>query len=327
MIKDINYYCLKFSPRSGFNKIGLNVSLSAGFAPNKPVLLLSIIELIGRGQIQHNQIELSPELIATFLKLWQTLDIHRRADIGLPFFHLKSDGFWHFQAKPGFEFLESPHSKIKVRNVTALRQSVDYAYLDSELFTLLLNSASRIELTAVLIESWFLSQTEQLEQSLEFNAFEELQNRLLREGGQVYQPDEVEEQDQETAIVRDGAFRRIVTSVYGYRCAFCGLQILNHQENIVDGSHIKPFSKFYDDRINNGISLCKNHHWAFDRFWFTINDNYTIEVAQTLHEDAPHSTPMKEFQGQQIWLPNNEQYHPRPDALYWHRQTFWERAS
>lgn len=326
MIKDIHYYCLKFSPRSQFNKIGLNVSLSAGFAPNKPVLLLSIIELIGRGQIQYNQIEVSPELIATFLKLWQTLDIHRRADMGLPFFHLRSDGFWHFKAKPGFEFLESPHSKIKVRNVTALRQAVDYAYLDSELFTLLLNPTSRIELTAVLLNSWFPSQTEQLEQSLEFNAFEELQNRLLQEGGQVYQPDEVEEQDQETAIVRDGAFRRIVTSVYGYRCAFCGLQVFNNQENIVDGSHIKPFSQFYDDRINNGISLCKNHHWAFDRFWFTINDDYTIEVAQTLHEDSPHTTPMKEFQGQQIWLPNNEQYNPRPDALSWHRQTFWERA-
>ncbi|CAD5988502.1 hypothetical protein PCC9214_05396 (plasmid) [Planktothrix tepida] len=327
MIKDINYYCLKFSPRSQFNKIGLNVSLSAGFAPNKPVLLLSIIELIGRGQIQYNQIEVSPELIATFLKLWQTLDIHRRADMGLPFFHLRSDGFWHFKAKPGFEFIESSQSKIKVRNITSLRQAVDYAYLDSELFTLLLNPTSRIELTAVLLNSWFPSQTEQLEQSLEFNAFEELQNRLLREGGQVYQPDEVEREDQETAIVRDGAFRRIVTSVYGYRCAFCGLQILNHQENIVDGSHIKPFSKFYDDRINNGISLCKNHHWAFDRFWFTINDDYTIEVAQTLHEDAPHTTPMKEFQGQQIWLPNREEYHPRPDALYWHRQTFWERVS
>lgn len=327
MIKDINYYRRKFSPRSQSNKIGLNVSVSSDVAPHKPVLLLSIIELIGRGQIQHNQIEVSPELIATFLKLWQTLDIHRRADMGLPFFHLRSDGFWHFKAKPGFEFIESRQSKIKVRNITSLRQAVDYAYLDSELFTLLLNPTSRTELTATVLNSWFPNQTEQLENSLEFNAFEELQNRLLREGGQVYQPDEVEREDQQTAIVRDGAFRRTVTSVYGYRCAFCGLQVFNNQDNIVDGSHIKPFSQFYDDRINNGISLCKNHHWAFDRFWFTIHDDYTIEVASTLHEDAPHSTPMKAFQGQQIWLPNREEYYPRPDALYWHRQTFQQRAS
>lgn len=48
MIKDINYYRLKFSPRAKSNKEGLNVSLSAGVAPNKPILLLSVIELIER---------------------------------------------------------------------------------------------------------------------------------------------------------------------------------------------------------------------------------------------------------------------------------------
>ncbi len=27
------------------------------------------------------------------------------------------------------------------------------------------------------------------------------------------------------------------------------------QQIIVDGAHIKPFAKFYDNRIDNGISL------------------------------------------------------------------------
>ena len=104
--KGIDYYSRKFSPQSKkTNPIGLKVSLSAGVAPNKPVLLLAVIELITRGDIQHNQIYLSPELIAAFLKLWGELEINRRADIGLPFFHLKSDGFWYFKAKPGFEFV------------------------------------------------------------------------------------------------------------------------------------------------------------------------------------------------------------------------------
>jgi putative restriction endonuclease len=137
MIKDITYYCRKFSPRSTANKIGLGVSRSAGVAPNKPVLLLAIIELIQRGQIQHNQIELSPELIATFMKLWQDLDIHREPNIGLPFFHLRGDGFWHFKAKTGYEFLEFQESKVKVRTVSSLRQAVEYAYLDPELFAIL----------------------------------------------------------------------------------------------------------------------------------------------------------------------------------------------
>ena len=323
-IKNLSYYYRKFSPKSKSNPIGLGVSRSAGVAPNKPVLLLSVIELIERGQIHHNRIYLSPELIATFLKLWSDLDIHRAPNIGLPFFHLRTDGFWHFKAKPGFEFIESRQSKVKVRTVSALRQAVDYGYLDPELFALLRDPPARSDLTGVLVDSWFSGQAQQLARSLLIDAFQNLQERLLSTGGKVYQPQELAGEDEQGAIVRDGAFRRLVTSIYGYRCAFCGLQIFNALENIVDGAHIKPFSQFYDDRIDNGLSLCKNHHWAFDRFWFTINDDYTIQVAENIREDSPHATPMKAFQGQPIILPNQRQYYPRLDAIAWHRQGFWE---
>ena len=303
------------------------MSKSAGVAPNKPVLLLSVVELIRRGQIQRNRIELSPELIATFLKLWHDLNIQRYPNIGLPFFHLRTDGFWHFRANPGFEFVESKQSKVKVRAVNALRQAVEYAYLDTELFTILLDPILRTELTSILIYSWFSDKTQQINSSLEFDVFENLQQQLKASGGKVYSPKEIEKEDEQTAIVRDGAFRKLVTAIYGYRCAFCGLQVLNNLENIVDGAHIKPFSQFYDDRIDNGLSLCKNHHWAFDRFWFTINDDYTIKIAETLHEDSPNATPMKQFHGQQILLPNNERYHPRIEVLAWHRQAFLEKSA
>jgi len=324
--KGIDYYCHKFSPKSKkTNPIGLNVSLSAGVAPNKPVLLLAVIELITRGDIQQNQIYLSPELIAAFLKLWGALGINRRADIGLPFFHLKYDGFWHFKAKPGFEFVESNTNKVKVRSVSSIRQTVDYACLDAELFLLLQQPQSRNQLLLALIDAWFSDKTEQIERSLQFNAFLDLQNQLFSTGGRVYQPDEIASVGEQESIVRDGAFRRTITSVYEHRCAFCGLQVFNTLENIVDGAHIKPFAKFYDDRINNGLSLCKNHHWAFDRFWFTLNDDCTIIVSDTLREDSPHARPIRDFHGDRIMLPMRVEYRPRPDALQWHRQSFFDR--
>ncbi|WP_396336459.1 HNH endonuclease [Fischerella sp. JS2] len=34
---------------------------------------------------------------------------------------------------------------------------------------------------------------------------------------------------------------------------------------------INSDAEFYDNIIINGISFCKNHHWAFDRSWFTVN--------------------------------------------------------
>ncbi|MEL4895944.1 HNH endonuclease [Crocosphaera sp. Alani8] len=322
MIKDINYYRQKFSPRPLVGKMGLNVSRNRGTAPNKPILILSIIELIERGKITRNKIYLTPELIATFLKLWSHLEIDRNPDIGLPFYHLRSDGFWHFKANLGFEFIENPQSKVKVRTIKNLKEAVDYAYFDPELFILLSDSTFRSQLTLTLIDSWFSDKPQQIRRSLSVDALEDLENQLIASGGKVYQPQEIDTKDEQTIIVRDGAFRKAVTSIYGYRCAFCELQVFNNQENIVDGAHIKPFSQFYDDRIINGLSLCKNHHWAFDRFWFTINDDYTIELAETLHEDSPYSTPMSQFQGKRLWLPNNQRYHPSAESLAWHRESF-----
>lgn len=316
MTKNLDYYVNKFA--------NLRVSRSSGVAPNKPILLLSIIELISQGEIRRNQIPLSAELIATFLKLWSHLEPVRKPDIGLPFYHLTSDGFWYFEMKLGFESLIA--AKVKIRTPSTIRQTVEYAYLDDELWEILQNPQDRTVLTHVLINSWFNERTQDIESLLQVNAFAELQDQLQRSGGKVYQPEELE--DEQAVIVRDGAFRKIVVSTYNQRCAFCGLQILDSLgQNIVDGLHIKPFSQFYHDRINNGLSLCKNHHWAFDRFWFTINDDYTIIVSDNLREDSPNARPMREFRGDRIILPSQQQYYPRVDAMRWHRQEFLKRSA
>ncbi len=321
MLKDLAYYCKKFSPRSVVGKIGLNVSPGA---PNKPILLLSIIEMISQGQIRRNQIPLSAELIATFLLLWSQLESVRKPDVGLPFYHLTSDGFWHYQMKLGFESLLA--AKVKIRTASTIRETVEYAYFDDELWEILENPQSRTVLTHVLIDSWFSERTQDIEQLLQINAFAELQNQLQRTGGKVYKPEELE--DEQTTIVRDAAFRKIVVSTYNYGCAFCGLQILDSLgQNIVDGAHIKPFSLFCDDRINNGLSLCKNHHWAFDRYWFTIDADYCIIVSDRIREVSPNAKAMREFGGQRIILPTQVLYYPRQDSLQWHREEFSRRAA
>lgn len=316
MIKNLAYYANKFAR--------LRVSRSNGIAPNKPILLLSVIEMISLGLIRQNQFPLSGELIATFLNLWSHLEPVRKPDIGQPFYHLTSDGFWHYQMKPGLESLIV--SRAVIRTPNTIRLTVEYAYLDEELWALLQSPQERSALTHMLIDFWFPNQSQQIEQLLQVNAFAELQENLRSQGGKVYQPEEL--QDEQTSIVRDTAFRKIVVSTYNYRCAFCGVQILDSLgQNIVDGSHIMPFAKFYDDRINNGLSLCKNHHWAFDRFWFTIDDDYTIIVADSLREVSPHAKPIREFRGDRIILPSQQQYYPRVDAIRWHRQEFLKRTA
>jgi putative restriction endonuclease len=288
--------------------------------------------MISTGQLTKNQIPLSAELIATFLKLWSHLEPVRSSDIGMPFYHLNNDGFWHYQMKVGFEGLMQ--AKVKIRTPRTIRETVEYAYLDPELWELLQNPEPRSILTQVLINEWFADAEVatlrdrtpiSMEQLLKINAFAELQEQLQATGGKIYDPEELK--DEQQVIVRDGAFCKIVVSTYNHRCAFCGLQILDSNgRNIVDGSHIKPFSKFYDDRITNGLALCKTHHWAFDRGWFSINDDFTIIVSGSLREDSPNAKPMREFVGESILLPTQEQYYPVPEAVHWHRENMFDAA-
>ena len=310
MGKDLRLYSKIFSR--------LRVSRSWGTAPHKPILLLAVIELIGQGTLRQNQVYLSPELIAAFLKYWTRLGTEsHRSDIALPFFHMQSEGFWHLKANPGFELVLS--SRVRLKTIAALKDAVLYAFLDDELFNLLQDPTARTVLTTVLVTSWFSDRVVQIEGLLQINSFQDLQDRLQKEGGAVYRPEDLE--DEAELVVRDAAFRRIVVSVYEHRCAFCGMQVFSSlNQSIVDGAHIMPFSKFRDDRINNGLSLCKNHHWAFDRGWFSINDDFRILVSNDLRERSPNAKPMEEFHGERLLVPIQEKYMPRPEALRWHRE-------
>ena len=81
----------------------LRVDRAHGAAPNKPVLLLAILELTEQGQIRENIIQPSPGLFEIFMKYWSIVT-DRRPNLALPFFHLKSEGFWHHQANAGYEW-------------------------------------------------------------------------------------------------------------------------------------------------------------------------------------------------------------------------------
>ena len=315
--RDLNYYIKKFAK--------LRVDNAHGVAPHKPVLLLAVIEQFEKSKILRNQIYLTPELIATFLKYWSNLVVtDHRSDIALPFFHLTGDKFWYLMANPGFE--ATIETRTKIRGLVALRNAVKYAYLDNELFNLLLDASSRIQLAEILIKTWFPSKTRQIEKLYVIDELENIQLKLFEKGGAVYTIEDVKDQDR--TFVRNAAFRRIVISIYQQKCAFCKLKIVSRDsQDIVDGAHIKPFAEFHDDRFDNGIALCKNHHWAFDRGWFSISDDYRIIVPRDrFHEEAPNDMrSMRDFDGEGIILPSQDIYNPRIESLQWHRN-FWKIA-
>jgi len=175
-----------------------------------------------------------------------------------------------------------------------------------------------------LIDSWFSGQSSKVEQLSLIDEFESVKSQLLREGGATYNVEDLK--DEENIVVRNGAFRKIVVSLYDQRCAFCGLRIISADgQDIVDGAHIKPFSEFRDDRFVNGLALCKNHHWAFDHGWFGVGDDYRILIPQGrfTEESAVGSREMMAFRGEAIGLPREQVFMPSLEGLQWHRKR-WE---
>jgi len=314
MRKDLHHYAKKFE------ELNANYRRDRGHAPHKPILLISVIELIDQGKISRNQIPLSPELISTFLKYWRSLvTTNHRSDISLPFVHLTGDKFWHLSLYPNSGVTTA--TKLGRKGVSAVRQTVQYAYLDPELFNLLQEPGYRVTLLRVLINKWFSGQSSEVEQLSLIDEFELVKRQLLREGGATYKAEDLK--DEENIIVRNGAFRKVVVELYGHYCAFCKLRIISVDgQDIVDGAHIKPFSEFRDDRFVNGLALCKNHHWAFDHGWFGISDEYQIIVPNSRFTEHPAvgSRGISAFNQERIKLPEKEQFMPSLEGLKWHRE-------
>jgi len=70
--------------------------------------------------------------------------------------------------------------------------------------------------------------------------------------------------------------------------------------------------------VDNGISLCKIHHAAFDNFFIGITPDYKIVVREDILEEI--NGPMlqhgiKELQNISIQLPKNESHKPNKEYL------------
>jgi putative restriction endonuclease len=122
--KNLSYYCRLFS------KIKVNKSKKRGEAPYKPILLLSVIDLISQDKIQNNDIYITNELISTFNRYWDILSPDSfNGGLALPFFHLKNDGFWKLQ-------FSQQYDGGRPQTIPKLKEDVDYAILDQGLLSI-----------------------------------------------------------------------------------------------------------------------------------------------------------------------------------------------
>lgn len=115
--------------------------------------------------------------------------------------------------------------------------------------------------------------------------------------------------------LHQGAFRDVVITAYRHRCTVCRLA---HTE-LLDAAHIIADS---DERgtpiIQNGLSLCKIHHAAYDTDILSISPDYRVYISKRVLEE--HDGPMlrhgiQELDGSSIFLPARPADRPDRDRL------------
>lgn len=119
-----------------------------------------------------------------------------------------------------------------------------------------------------------------------------------------------------------------VREAYGNRCAFCGAKfggIPGIPRSGIDAAHILAWSKHDLDIVQNGIALCKLHHWAFDAgiiMPMKEGDDYYMRFTSLAELIDPISMDRLGADGERIpdeWLPADPNRRPSQhylDLLY-----------
>ena len=119
------------------------------------------------------------------------------------------------------------------------------------------------------------------------------QHSLFYDSGQIGEPEDVEQllpqpdgnyerrtvRVEVTRVIRDTRLSKNIKIQYEYRCQICGITIITNTESgrYAEAAHIRPLEKMGDDRKDNIVCLCPNHHTMLDYGAITINDDYTLK--------------------------------------------------
>lgn len=111
-------------------------------------------------------------------------------------------------------------------------------------------------------------------------------------------------------------FRDLVMNAYGYKCAITGKVIRYKDLFNLEAAHIKPQAHQGTFLPCNGIAMSRDMHFAFDKGFFTIDDNYNVVVSEEMKDNWFY----KEYNGKRIFIPAEQFYRPNLTYLKHHRE-------
>jgi len=264
----------------------------------KPLLLLLIISKIEHGILTSNIIryqELEEELSELILN-YGGRSYSGSTKPNQPFQYLNSSSFWHLSLANG----EPVSSKIDI-SLKLLRDENTFATIQQEVFSVLISSANaRARVAQFILQKWW---TETIQQEL---------IEVLKLP--IYQVISLQKR-------RNKDFTDQVLANYRYSCAVCGFSAsLNKSVFGIDGAHIKWFSMDGPDSVENGLALCKTHHWAFDKGAISVSAiNHKILVTDKFIGRDKNSIEIIEGMKDKE-LMSYKDVEPAKQYLEWHNQ-------
>lgn len=266
--------------------------------PHKPLLLLAVLEGLDAGEAAPDRVPWSRALIARFGRMFEVV---RSADDDctpqLPFFHLRSDGFWEprREESAGVSPLAAPPL------VADADAGVVRAGFTGEWRALVGDATTRAAMRDAIIARYFARH----------------RAALVADGapkGLLAEPGDEERQ------TRAASFRGLVLGNYNHQCCACGLRIRIPDPDVtfVDAAHLIPFAESRDDHPRNGVALCKHHHWAMDRQLLAPGPDSRWHVSRRVEPRRSRGEEeLFRLDGQPLIPPEEIAYAPAPEALRW----------
>ncbi len=276
--------------------------------PHKPVMLLAVLDLIASGQASPDHVPWSQQLrsqFALYFKRVRRLD--DRCTPEYPFLHLQSEGWWH----PLRLALPEERPLNATPTTGDAESGLIFARITGPLAAAMIQPADRLCMREAVLDRYFPQ------------ARAELRALFVEEAASVPEPDIADGpgDDAKARLGRSAGFRRKILEIYDCQCAACGLRIKLPQIDdltFVDAAHLIPFEISGNDHPTNGIALCKNHHWAMDRFLIAPSPEGIWEASTILEpRRSKGEEELSGLKGKKVLAANDAAFFPAVEALRW----------
>jgi putative restriction endonuclease len=277
-----------------------------GLAPHKPVLMLSLVDMVEERALTSPWLVYTPQLLFRFQSYWDIVRARQqnRPNMRMPFHALGSerDRVWACFGADG--------------SVSRSRETTKRCRIEDGLWACLQDSGFRAAVRSALIATYF-TPAEQIA----------LCSRLRLPEPSTSEIDRIRKRKEEYRASlrqgRDARFRYDVIIGYQSVCALTGYRLTTEEGSMVEAAHIWPHSKSKNDDPRNGLALTPDAHWMFDRGLWTVDllgvDHVVVVVKARFDESSPIGRSLMAHDRQPLFFAPGTTLRPDPKCLEWHR--------